>query len=194
MSDKTHATTLTLEDYMERFSDQGAFELIDGEFITITPQVIRSVRLAGRIYRTLADFVDEHGLGEVFMEGPFVLLYESNWVKGSQVPDVMFVSQAKLDAIQAADPDWQDKPIIGAPDLVVEVISPTDKALILGHKVKLYLEDGVRLLWVVEPENNMVTAYRADSNQAIHLSRADTLSGDDVLPGLRLSLEALFAS
>lgn len=194
MSDKTDTTSLTLEDYMERFSDQGAFELIDGEFITMTPQVTRSGRLAFRIARFLADYAEAHNAGEVFIEVPFVLLYESTWVKGSRVPDVMFVSQAKLDTIQAADSDWQDKPIIGAPDLVVEVISPTDKALILGRKVKLYLEDGVRLLWVVEPENDMVTVYRADSNQAIRLSRADTLSGDDVLPGFRLSLEALFAS
>lgn len=194
MADKTEITTLTLEDYMERFSDQGAFELIDGEFIPMTPQVIRSVRLAGRIYRALADFVDANGLGEVFIEGPFVLLYESNWVRGSRVPDVMFVSQAKLDALQAADPDWQDKPIIGAPDLVVEVISPTDKALILGRKVKLYLEDGVRLLWVVEPDNDMVTVYRTDTNQALRLERADTLQGDDVLPGFTLSLEKLFGN
>lgn len=194
MADKTEITTLTLEDYMERFSDQGAFELIDGEFIPMTPQVTRSGRLAFRVARILADYADQTNTGEVFIEVPFVLLYESNWVRGSRVPDVMFVSQAKLDALQAADPDWQDKPILGAPDLVVEVISPTDKALILGRKVKLYLEDGVRLLWVVEPDNDMVTVYRTDTNQALRLDRADTLQGDDVLPGFTLSLEKLFGN
>lgn len=181
---------MSLNDFIAAYG-QEPFEYVDGEQVVLAPQVTRSSRNAGFIFRHLANFVDNNQLGEVFIEAPFVLLDASNWVRGSRTPDVMFYSQAQLDVIQQ-DPEWEDKPLIGAPLLAIEVVSPTDAYSQVVKKVAGYLEDGVQLVWVVEPKQQTVTVHAADSNLQAKLTIADTLDGGEVLPGFSLPLSELF--
>ena len=78
-----------------------------------------------------------------------------------------------------------------APDLVAEVVSPSDRAVEVSGKALAWLEAGVRLVWVVDPENRTVTVHRPVS--ASVLRSRDTPSGEDVLPGFALPLEELWA-
>lgn len=185
---------MNLDDFMARYSDEGPFELVTGEMLPVTPQIARSGRVGGRLFRHLAAYVEENALGEVFIETPFVLLLDNTqWVKGSRVPDVMFYSAEKLTTLAAAVPDWEDKPLIGVPDFVAEVVSPTDKFSTVNAKITTYLRDGVRLLWLIEPEQQTVTVYAGDSNQQMRISGLDsTLSGDAVIPGYTIKLADLF--
>jgi Uma2 family endonuclease len=78
------------------------------------------------------------------------------------------------------------------PYLVAEVVSPTDKFSELDEKIDAYLADGVRLIWVIDPQRRKAIVYRPDAEQPTHLSGAGVLDGSDVLPGFQIALSALF--
>lgn len=120
-------TLISLDEFMELYSDEGPFELIEGEREPVSPQVTRSSRITFRLARWLADFVESNNLGEIFSETPFVIMVQDNWVKGSRVPDIMFIRAERLAALAESDPDWEEKPLTIVPDLVIEVVSPTDR-------------------------------------------------------------------
>jgi Uma2 family endonuclease len=81
--------------------------------------------------------------------------------------------------------------VTGAPDLAVEVLSPSDRILDLQQKVRDYLDAGARLVWLVAPQAQTVTVYRADGSAQL-LRDQDTLGGEDVLPGLSIPLSDVF--
>jgi Uma2 family endonuclease len=72
----------------------------------------------------------------------------------------------------------------------VEIVSPNDTYSKVTEKVDLYLEDGVRMVWVIDPQRSKVTVYTAD--QQTTLGEEHTLSGGDVIPGFELTIRALF--
>lgn len=74
-----------------------------------------------------------------------------------------------------------------APDIVVEVVSPSDLTARIQRKVSEYLDAGCRLVWVVDPEARSVTVYRPRSSRRT-LKGNDPLSGGDVLPDLQVSV------
>ena len=79
----------------------------------------------------------------------------------------------------------------GAPDLAVEVLSPSDNPVDVQQKVRDYLEAGSRLVWIVAPQAKAVTVYRADSSARL-LREGEDLEGEDVLPGLAIPLAEVF--
>jgi len=184
---------ITLEEFMQVYRDQGPFELIEGERIPMTPQITRSARIATRLLRAMADYIGAHHLGEVFMETPFVLTEpDSNRGTGSRVPDLMFVQTGRLAQLAASDPEWDLKPLVLVPDLVVGIVSPTDQLSEVGKKISRYLADGVQTVWLIDPEAQTVTIYAADSKQLTHLSREDTLDGGEIIPGFNIDVKTLF--
>ncbi|MBN2303875.1 MAG: Uma2 family endonuclease [Anaerolineae bacterium] len=193
---KTSTAPITLEQFMQWYDERGPFEMIEGEIVPvpsqIAPQITRSSRIAGRLFRAVADYVDAHTLGEVFIETPFVLTQDTNWVTGSRVPDVMFVTAARLARLAADVPDWEDKPLLLVPDWIAEIVSPTDRLSEVDRKIARYLDDGARLVWVIEPEGQTVTIHTPGSKQITRLGVEDTLSGGDVIPGLELPVAGLF--
>lgn len=190
---KTSASSMTVEAFMRRYSDEGPFELIEGELVPVTPQITRSARIAGRLFRVLADYVEDRNLGEAFIETPFVLTVDSNWVTRARVPDVMFVTANRLTQLAETDPDWDTKPLALVPDLVIEVVSPTDSHADVQKKITRYLDDGVRQAWLIEPGGQTVTIYTPHSKQLTHLIAEDTLTGGDIIPGFELPLVTLFS-
>jgi Uma2 family endonuclease len=102
-----------------------------------------------------------------------------------RVPDVAFVLKQRLPPIDQGG-FWKL-----APDLVIEIISPSETAKSIAEKVSDYLQAGTRLLWLVYPERQEVQEYRLD--QPFHIYRIDEeLDGREVLPGLRYALRELF--
>ena len=77
-----------------------------------------------------------------------------------------------------------------APDLVVEVISPSQRMRAVLDRVRVYLAHGVRLVWVVHPRGRRVTAYHVDGTTHVY-EEHDELDGGNVLPGFRLPLAAI---
>jgi Uma2 family endonuclease len=191
---KAGVVLMTLEEFARRYGEQGPFEIIEGEIVEMTPQVMRSVIIAGRLFFELALYLKTHPLGHVFSEAPFVLTAGSNWVTGSRVPDLTFVRAERLAQLAQDDPEWESKPLVLVPDLVVEIVSPTDRIPDVNKKVIRYLEDGVRVAWLIEPEGQTVTIYTQGSKQFTLLNAEDTLSGGDVIPGFEMPIVKLFGS
>ena len=77
------------------------------------------------------------------------------------------------------------------PDLAIEVLSPTDAQSRVVDKAFAYLDAGTRLVWVIEPRSKTVTIYRSESDIVL-LTREDTLTGEDVVPGFACPVSQLF--
>lgn len=171
---------LTYADYLS-FPDDGLRrELIGGElFVTPAPNV-RHQRIALRIARALADHVDAHGGGEVFIAPCDVVLSDSDVVE----PDVFFVASAISGAVTEAN-------VQGPPSLVIEVVSDprTDRV----RKRDLYARHGVLEYWVVDPEADRIEVYHPSGGAYTKpeiFEPEETLS-TPLLPGLALDVASL---
>lgn len=161
-------------------------ELVDGEVIEMPPagRVHGSVTL--EIARRLAEHVERHGGGRVLVGDVGFILELPDDPERVRAPDVAFVSQERLPAGRLPEGFLR-----GAPDLAVEVLSPSDNPIEMQRKIRDYLDAGACLVWVVAPEARVATVYRADGSARL-LRVVDWLDGEDLLPGLRLPLGELF--
>ena len=183
---------MSVDEFVSQYEQQGPFELIDGEIITMSPPNAGHGNSAGNVYYAIRNLAQSRKLGQVFMEIPFVLTDDPNWVKGSRVPDVMFIRAERWEKYSSEMSDWRKKPVILVPDLVVEIVSPTDRYVDVEKKVMQYLADGVQIVWLVNPEQRTVTVYRAGSNQPTRLTTNDALDGADIIPGFTISVASIF--
>jgi Uma2 family endonuclease len=165
--------------------DGNRYELIEGEIVVSRTAILRHQRIAGKMYIGLTRYLDTNPIGEVLMT-PGVIFDDFNGV----IPDLVFVSYALRDEIASGDR------IIGAPDLVVEIVSPgiensrRDRVL----KRRVYGHHGVKEYWVVDGETRSIEIYR---NVAGILELKTTFGVQDQLysdlfPGLELSVAGLF--
>jgi Uma2 family endonuclease len=176
-------TLLTAKDLADMGDEAEFCELVDGELVRMSPSFLPEARVVRTVQRLVDNFVYPRQLGEIF--GPD-LGYELTPHR-VRAPDVSFVSAEKLTAY--GNPQEFAKV---APDLAVEVISPEVKYGYLQRKIRDYFEAGVRLLWIVDPAMQTVTVHRSPVDLRV-LTTADTLSGEDVLPGFACPVAELFA-
>jgi Uma2 family endonuclease len=106
----------------------------------------------------------------------------------------MFYTAERFVQFKQAYPDWESIPAVGAPDFVAEIVSPTDRFSEVSGKVARYLNDGVRLIWVIDREAKSIQAHTPDSNQIMTYSGSDTLSADPIVPGFTLDLKSFFSA
>ncbi|MCS6910447.1 MAG: Uma2 family endonuclease [Anaerolineales bacterium] len=101
--------------------------------------------------------------------------------------DIIFISSERYQRLSRPD-GFLDV----APELVVEILSPNGYWVELNRKLREYFAAGVRLVWVVDPASRLVYAYRSTTDIR-EFTEAETLTGEDVLPGFSLPLAELFA-
>lgn len=160
-------------------------ELVRGELRTMAPPGYEHGNVAARIGYPLAAYVTAHGLGEVpFGEIGFRLTTDPDTVRA---PDVAFIRAERLKGVGPVRGYFP-----GAPDLAIEVISPNDVYAEVDDKVDEWLEHVTPLVFVVNPRRCSVMVYRPDRVVRL-LSTADTLDGEDVVPGWTLPIADLFA-
>ncbi len=142
-----------------------------------------TMNLSGPLHR----HVRENGLGRVYTaETGFKIASDPDTVRA---PDAAFVSQARLDETGEVEGYWP-----GAPDLAVEVISPSDTHTEVVEKALAWLEAGCRMVLAVDPSRRTVTVYRAlDDIRILKGEAGEALDGADVVPGFRLPVAELFA-
>jgi len=188
---------MPMEEFIRLYDTEGPFEFIDGERKPIMPQVAGHGEVSLTVYHGLYAVTAANHLGVVLHEQTFVLSYTSNWVTGSRQPDVMFYTAERINAYKEANPDWKLKPYVLVPDLVVEVMSPNDDPDELDEKIDLYLADGVRMAWVMNPQRIKVSVYIPTPNtprtkQQTNLFSGDTLTGGDLLTGFEMPVAKIF--
>jgi Uma2 family endonuclease len=151
---------------------EGVWELIDGEPVEMMATGGESGWTSGILFAELLNHVRSRELGWVFPpETGFVLFPDRDTVRS---PDAAFVAGDRLER-----PPKGFIPL--APDLAVEVLSPSDRMADALGKVAMYLEAGVRLVWLVDPERRTVSIF-SQYTPPFMLRDGDTLSGGDVLP------------
>ena len=175
---------ITAEEFAEMPDppDGSKQELVRGVIVTMPPPKAPHGRCCSKLNQRLSNFVEEKKLGNVFCnDSGFITERAPDTVRG---PDVSFWSFERL-------PEVSPGYIEVAPDLAVEVVSPSDHFGRLQGKINQYLKGGVRLIWVVDPEDRSVTVYRPGKPD-IYLTENETLSGDDVLAGFSVPVSGLF--
>ena len=156
-------------------------ELVDGVLVEKTAGVYESI-LASRLIYFLNEFVMRLDLGLVTAPDGMMRLAEGL----VRIPDVSFISWNQLTSRRVPRVPIADL----APDLAVEVISPSNTAREMERKLQEYREFGVRLVWYVFPEPQEVHVYSADQHEILTIDQE--ISGGDVLPGFVLPVRQLF--
>ena len=160
--------------------DDARYELVDGELIRMSPAGGRHGEVVAEILMRIRAFVRERKLGYVFDGQTGFRLPGGNL----RSPDVSFVKGARL-------PDGAPSGFLHlAPDLAVEVLSPTDRAAEVAQKVAEYLSVGVGLLWVIDSEAGSAVVYRPGATP--HRAAGGVLEGEDILPDFSCPLAAIF--
>jgi Uma2 family endonuclease len=170
----------TEADLLAQPEDGNKYELVDGE-IRMSPGGARHSQVGAKLAARLLAFVEERGLGFVFGSDVGFRLPGGN----VRSPDVSFVAAGRFPHDRVPD-DFGDL----APDLAVEVISPSDRPRHVLDKVGEYLEAGTRLVWVIDPRARKATVHSSLS-EARTLGPDDTLDGGGVLPGFSCALASI---
>jgi Uma2 family endonuclease len=172
---------LTVEDY-ETFPDDGnRYEIIGGQLYVSPSPSVEHQRIVGRLFLAIGQFLEEHGTGEAFTAPLDVQFSEFDVVQ----PDIVAVlnqnSQIKTPAR-----------VVGAPDLVVEVISPSSGVRDRVDKAALYVRNGVREYWLVDPKTRMLIIQRWEHGQLVRNEHSAGLVRSDLLDGFEVDLARLF--
>ena len=175
---------LTERELMNLPEDGYRHELLEGFLLAEPRPAWGHGDLQTRFARLLGNHVAAGRLGKVVVESGFVLARDPDTVYG---PDVAFVSRDRL----AANPPEPSRFFEGAPDLAVEILSPSNRIGEIHAKVADYLAAGARLVWVVDPRERTVTTYRTLLAPNVKKGQ-DLLSGEDVLPGFEIAAAAIF--
>ena len=167
-------TTPMTADQLLQLRPKSRCELVAGELRTMSPAGWRHGEIVLRISGMLWEHIRPKDLGKLFgAETGFLLSRDPDTVRA---PDVAFIARENLPDEEPSDAFWP-----GAPDLAVEVLSPSDRTGEVNEKIRMWLSEGTRLVWVVDPLLRTVTCYRSADDVAIITSRGAVDGGDVVL-------------
>ena len=167
--------------------DGYVYEVVEGMLVRVAGSGNRATRLALRLGGRLGAYADARGLGVATgADGMYIF----PGAETGLIPDVGYYRAERLSLIVD-----EDKPIPFAPDLAVEVASPSQDSDDMAAKARVYLRAGTRLVWVVWPQSGHIDVWRAAvvTGPVAALRRSDSLDGEDVVPGFSYPVEDLFA-
>jgi Uma2 family endonuclease len=175
------ATTIrpvaTEEDLLRTPRDGQKYELVDGQ-IRVSPAGSRHGLVCIAVALQVGAFVKARQLGYLFDSSTGFRLPGGN----VRLPDVAFVARGRFASEQVPE-GFADL----APDLAVEVLSPSDRSRDVLDKVGEYLQAGVHLVWVIDPKRRTAAVYKS-LTEVRRLGPEDLLDGEDVVPGFRCRL------
>ena len=143
-----------------------------GELITMAPPKFIHNRVVRRVNKAIESFLDKSNIGEAYAEAGYVLSRDPLTIRE---PDVSFLSYER---INKTDPDDY---VERAPELAIEVVSPSDSAEDLETKVEQYFRAGAQQVWVLYPKTKRVHVF-CDADQAVVLDETQTLGGEMFCP------------
>ena len=184
MKSMSTATTFTADQLWEMPDDGNRYELVSGLLRMMSPSGWRHGEIVGRLHSRLGPHIEKHKLGKAFgAETGFLISRDPDTVRA---PDVAFIANENLPATDPAEAFWP-----GAPDLAVEVLSPSDKTGEVDEKIQAWLAARCRAVWVVDPKLQTVTACRSASDVAV-LAVDQILEGGEVVQGFRCPVAEIF--
>lgn len=154
-------------------------ELVRGRLIVREPAKSQHGLVAARVLIAIGIYLESNPIGQVLAaETGFTLARNPDTVRA---PDVAYLRADRVPRVEVVGFDEL------APDLVVEVLSPGDRARAVQAKVDDWIAAGTLLVWVIDPRRRVARVYRADGTVSV-LPETDSLDGEDVLPGCSLGL------
>jgi Uma2 family endonuclease len=176
------ATLMTADELLHVNIPDKRVELVRGVLVVSEPPGYLHGEITARLARILGNYAEAQDLGQVLAgDAGFKLAADPDTVRG---PDVAFIRRERL-----PHPSPMGYAAL-APDLVVEVLSPSDRPGEMLVKVGDWLEAGARLVWVIDPERRIARVYRQDGSEST-IADAGHLDGEDVLTGFTCGLDAI---
>lgn len=180
----TTRTLMTAEELFAMPDDGMRHELVRGELRTMTPAGGEHGVVVGNLTSLVGPFVRTHGYGKIFgAETGFLLAVDPDTLRA---PDFAFIRRERIPA-SGIPSSYVDT----VPDLVAEVISPSDRYAEVEEKVLEWLAAGVEIVWVLNPRTRTVTVHSRSEGVKL-LSAGDELIGGSVLPGFSCRVAELF--
>jgi Uma2 family endonuclease len=181
------STKFTYDDFVHFPDDGKRHEIIDGEhYVTPSPNTKHQV-VVGNLHLSIGDYLRERPIGFVFL-APFDVVFSHFDVVE---PDLLYISGERMSVLTKAH-------VRGAPDLVVEILSPGTRRRDTLIKRRLYERFGVREYWIVDPERDVVKIHRRTGDAfgpALEVSSGrDEALTTPLLPGWSAPLRELLAS
>jgi Uma2 family endonuclease len=178
----TTATRFTYQDYLQ-LPEGRRYEIADGNLYMIPSSTPAHQMIASRLEFALHRHVVSADLGVVLRAPCDVLLSDADVVQ----PDILFISKSRQAIIK-------DQHVAGAPDLVIDVLSPTTTERDSGVKLKLYERAGIPEYWLISPEARMieVLGLSTDSYTSVGLYGAHDVLSSPLLPDLRIPVRDIF--
>ena len=175
------ARTITDEELLQLPRDGNKYEVVDGELVVSPGAGVPHEELVIKLAVRLGAYVEAQRLGHVLGSSTMYVLPSGN----KRCPDLSFVAAGRLHApgVSQVFPEL-------SPDLAVEVVSPSDSPQRVLDKVGEYLEAGVRLVWVIDPQHRRAVIHRALSS-AEQINADGVLAGEDVVPGFSCRLSEI---
>jgi len=181
---------MTAEDLARLPDDGWKYQLIEGRVLRMPPAGGDHDNIAARLVILLGVFVQTRSLGEITLSQSGYLVNLPDEQEKLLVPDLAFVSAARVPKRGTAEAKgfWRL-----APDLVVEVVSPSQSQSEMEKTARRWLEAGTRLVWIIWPDTQQVDVWRPGVEQPTStLGSSEELDGLDVLPGFRCPIARLF--
>jgi Uma2 family endonuclease len=169
---------LTYEDYLAIPDDGRRHEIIDGEYYVSPSPGFKHQDIVAELIRQLRNHVLAHNLGHL-LGSPCDVLSEHTIVQ----PDVLYVSKSRALIVSGV--------LRGIPDLVIEVLSPSNRHYDEHVKYKIYESAGVFEYWIVDHDAESVKVFRRSDTRFVAVPTAEVLT-TPLLPGFELRVESLF--
>ncbi len=178
---------MTVEEYIKAYRKEAPLEIINGEMSYLMPMVAGQGMAAQEIDWALSAW---ESVGHVFFRLPYVLLNEKGFIQNARLTEVQFIRNERLTAYKQAIPNRRDLPTMIVPDIAVNVLPYDGKIVETDRKFDHYLQDGVEIIWVVDPKQKTVTVRGQGSYQKLKIG--ETLTGGAVIPRFELAVQAIF--
>jgi Uma2 family endonuclease len=176
-------TKLTYEDY-EAFPDDGnRYEIIDGEVFVSPPPITAHQWTSAELTWLLGSYIRQHAIGRLFY-APFAVMLSPNDIFE---PDIVFISEDRMPLVD-------DKGMRGAPDLCIEIASPSTRTYDRTIKFERYARFGVTEYWIVDPDRKTVEVFVSENGvyAPLSIARGDDRISSQLFPHLDLHAGALF--
>ena len=180
---KTRKKVYTYQDYIEMPYDGKRYEIINGELIMPPAPNTIHARVSKRIYKKLLKYSQDESIGEIFYSPIDVILEDTNVVQ----PDLLFIFKERSHIIK-------EENIKGAPDFIIEILSPLTAYYDLIEKKEMYARFGVKEYWIVDPKKQRIEIHLNKENIFELRQRLDKEgeAKSDVLKGFQVDVKEIF--
>ncbi len=176
--------TCTDEEFMALSRDGHRYELVNGELVDMGNSGAKHGYIAIILSSALFAVVMAQKLGALFDSSTAFNMKNGN----KRSPDISFFAKERLQELDDLPTSFLD----GAPDLAIEILSPTNTIEEINDKLVEYFENGSRLVWVINPSQHYVLVYRSSQEPDRLLKSIDSLDGEEVVPGFTFPVANLF--